>query len=110
MGKKKGKRMEEVHIDRFTWTKKHSLSEEAKQVLTNNDAAFQCNFLFNIFFILWMLYVSIELFHQIPIDFTGFCDRFGNFYNVVSDIWIDGWTDRWTEQWTDRQNNWRTDH
>ena len=60
------------------------------------------------FFILWILYVSIDLFHKIPIDFTGFCDRFGNFYNVVTDIWIDGWTDRWIEQWTDRQNNGRT--
>ena len=28
---------------------------ESKQVCTNNDAAFQCNFLFNIFFISWMI-------------------------------------------------------
>ena len=41
-----------------------------EQVLANNDAAFQCNFLFNIFFILWMLSVLIELYERIPIDFT----------------------------------------
>ena len=51
-----------------------------KQVCTNNNAAFQCNFLFNIFFfILWMFSVSIELFHQIAIDFTGFAVDFAIF-------------------------------
>ena len=44
--------------------------EQIEQVRTNNDAAFQCNFLFNMFFIQWMLSVLIELYHQIPIDFT----------------------------------------
>ena len=41
-----------------------------KQVRTNNDTAFQCNFLFNIFFILWMLSVLVESYYQIPIYFT----------------------------------------
>ena len=53
------------------WGRERSEKEEnIKQVRTNNDAAFQCNFFFNIFFILWMLCVSIELYHRIPIDFT----------------------------------------
>ena len=47
-----------------------SQSAFLEQVRTNNDAAFKCNFLFNIFFILWMLSVLIELYHRIPIDFT----------------------------------------
>ena len=42
---------------------------ERKQGRTNNDAAFRCNFLFNVFFILWMLSVMIKFYHQIPIDF-----------------------------------------
>ena len=60
-----------------------------KQVRTNNDAAFQCNILFNIFFILLMLSFSIELYYWFSIDFTWFCNRFCNFYNVVTDLWMD---------------------
>ena len=70
---------------------------ERKQGRTNNDAAFQCNFPFNIFNILWMISVSIELYNWLPIDFTWFCNRFCYFYNVVTDVWMDGWTDWWTE-------------
>ena len=77
-------------------------------VRTNNDAAFQCNFLFNIFFVLWMLSVFIELFHWLSNDFSWFCNIFFYLYNLVTDVCMDGWTDRWIEKWTDWQNNWWT--
>ena len=48
-----------------------------------------------------MLYVSIQLFHQIPIDFNGFCNRFGDFYKSVTDRRTDGPTDRRTDGPTD---------
>ena len=81
----------------FIWQKTQ------KQVCKNNDAAFQCNFLFNIFFILWVLSVLIELYHRILIDFTWFCNSVCNFYNVITDVWMDGWTNRWTESWTETE-------
>ena len=37
------------------------------------------------------------MFHQIPIDFNGFCSRFGDFYKSVTDRRTDGPTDRPTD-------------
>ena len=86
-----------------------TISNVWKQVRANNDAAFQCKFLFNIFFILWMLSVFIELYYLIPIDFTWFCYRFRNFYNMVTDMWMDkqmdNIMDRQTDWWADRSIN-----
>ena len=48
-----------------------------------------------------MLYVSIELFYQIPIDFNGFYNRFGDFYKSITDGPTDGPTDRRTDRRTD---------
>ena len=44
-----------------------------------------------------MLYVSIELFHQIPSNFYGFCNRFGDFYKSITN----GPTDQRTDGPTD---------
>ena len=63
-----------------------------KQVRTNNDAAFQCNILFNMFFILLMISFLLNCtidFQLISLDFAWFCNRFCNFYNVVTDLWMD---------------------
>ena len=56
-----------------------------------------------------MLYVSIELFHQIPIDFNGFCDRFCDFYKSITNRPMDRPTDRPTDQPTDRPTDQWTD-
>ena len=48
-----------------------------------------------------MLYVSIELFHQISIDFNGFCNRFGDFYKSITNGPTDQPTDGPTDQRTD---------
>ena len=62
---------------------------------------------FSIF--LWMLSVFIELYYLIPIDFTWFCYRLCNFYNMVTDMWmdkqIDNIMDRQTDWWADRSIN-----
>ena len=52
-----------------------------------------------------MLFVFIELYYWLVIDFTWFCNRFGNYYNGVSDRWMDQKTDRTTDGWT---NKWKT--
>ena len=52
-----------------------------------------------------MLYVSIELFHQIPIDFNGFCNRFGDFYKSVTDRRTNGLTNGPTDQPTDQRTD-----
>ena len=41
-----------------------------RKVCMNNDEAFQCNFLFSVFFILWMLSVFNVLYHCLQIDFA----------------------------------------
>ena len=43
---------------------------DREQVRTNNDAAFQCNFLFKILLILWILFVSIDFHYLLAIDFA----------------------------------------
>ena len=58
----------------------------------NNDAAFQCNFLLNILFILWILSVSIKLFQLISLDFAIFTKA----------LRTDGPTDRPTDQRPDK--------
>ena len=52
-----------------------------------------------------MLYVSIELFHLILIDFYGFCNRFGDFYKSITDRQTDGPTDQRTDGPTDQQTD-----
>ena len=66
-----------------------------KQVCTNNDAAFPCNFLFNIFFILWMSSVSIVQI-DFAIDFAIFTIW------LLTYIWMDGQTDGQSNGQTDR--------
>ena len=80
--------------------------EMKKQVRTNNNAAFQCNFLFNILFILRMLSVSIGLFLQlISLEFV--------IGSVIFTMWLQtyGWTDGQTDGQKNgqTQNNGRTD-
>ena len=57
-----------------------------KQVRTNNDAAFQCNFHFNIFFILWIT-CTID-FKFILLDFAK---KFAIFIMLLQMYgWMDG--------------------
>ena len=67
-----------------------------EQVCTNNDAAFQCNFLFNIFLILWVIFD----FQLISIDFAIDFAIFTMWLQMYG--WIDGQTDGQNTEQTDR--------
>ena len=73
-----------------------------KQVCTNNDAAFQCTFLFNIFsfsgYNLIPLTCTIDI-KLIQLDFAIDCSIFT--------MWLQ--TDGWTGRWTDQSMDWPMD-
>ena len=74
----------------------------ATQVCTNNDAAFQCIFLFNIFFyfvdVMFPFYCTIN-FQLISLDFV--------IDFAIFTLWLQMYG--WMDGQTDRQNNGQTD-
>ena len=80
-----------------------------QQVCTNNDEAVQCNFLFN-FFPFYGCYLfpqngTIDL-QSISLDF---CNRYGNFYTVVTYVCMNGQTDRQMDRIMGRQTDIQVD-
>ena len=73
-----------------------------EQVRTNNDAAFQCNFLFNMFY-----YFIDDLFPwNCAIDFKLILLDFAiDFAICTMQLQTYGWTDGWTDGQYDRQTD-----
>ena len=77
-----------------------------EQVRSNNDAAVQCNFIFNTFFLFidvfclhWIVLLSFNWFHLILQDFAIFSMW------LQTDGQMNQWTDRPTDGWTNGWSN-----